>query len=195
MPRPSLKDQRSFEILDAFVTCAARHGIEGATQERIAIEAGVKRTLLRHYLGNRDDMVAALCTHVSQEFDALTDALGAALRQANKPTKLIDLMLDPAHQTDPRLVLVFQALTAASETWPEMRPPLLASLERFMALIVSFLRRNFPGHRKADYETIAHGVAAIYMSTDAFGPLNPPAAWRTAAKRAATQLITTLETA
>lgn len=195
MPRPSLKDQRSLEILDAFVTCAARYGVEGATQERIASEAGVKRTLLRHYLGNRDDMIDALCAHVVEEFDALTVELGRALDEATQPAKLIELLFDSARNTDPRLVLVFQALIATSETRTDMRKPLLSSMERFIALITSFLRQNFSGRRKPEYEAIAHGIAALYMTCDAFSPLDPPHQWRTATKRAAIHLIKTLEAA
>lgn len=195
MPRPSLKRQRSREILDAFVTCAARYGLEGATQERIAIEAGVKRTLLRHYLGNREDMIDALCAHVVGEFDALTEALGAALLESKRPSQLVDLLFDPGSETDPRLVLVFQTLTAAAETYPEMREPLLSSVQRFVAVISSHLRRSFSRRRKPECEAVAHGVAALFMTSDALAPLDPPPEWRTALKRAATTLVNTLETA
>ena len=34
MPRPSLKAQRSEEILDAYERCVARYGVEGATLEK-----------------------------------------------------------------------------------------------------------------------------------------------------------------
>ena len=193
MPRPSLKDQRSREILDAFVSCAARYGIEGATQERIAIEAGVKRTLLRHYLGNRDDMVEALYIHVVGEFDVLTEMLDAALQNCKQPSELIDLLFDTNHATDPRLVLVFQALTVRAETDPKMRSALLASMERFTAVIDSYLLRNVAGGAKTKSQAIAHGLAALYMSSDALTPLDPPSQWRAALKRAAFTLINTME--
>lgn len=195
MPRPSLKDQRSQEILDAFVTCAASYGLEGATQERIADAAGVKRTLLRHYLGNRDDMIDALCAHVVGEFDALTRALAEALRGCARPTDIIDLLLDPDAETDPRLVLVFQALAAAVEKRPQMRDPLLGSLQRFVDLIGSFLRKRLAQAAPADCEAAAHGLAALYMTLDALGPLSPPCAWRAAQKRAATLILASLERA
>ena len=193
MPRPSLKDQRSREILDAFVSCVARYGIEGATQERIAIEAGVKRTLLRHYLGNRDDMVEALYMHVVGEFDVLTEMLDAALQNCKQPSELIDLLFDTNHATDPRLVLVFQALTVRAETDPKMRSALLASMERFTAVIDSYLLRNVAGGAKTKSQAIAHGLAALYMSSDALTPLDPPSQWRAALKRAAFTLINTME--
>ena len=75
MPRPSLKDQRSQEILDAYLTCVAHFGLDGATQERIAEEAGVKRPLLRHYLGNKDEMITALADYVVAGFALSVDGL------------------------------------------------------------------------------------------------------------------------
>ena len=193
MPRPSLKQQRSREILEAFVTCVARYGLEGATQDRIAEEAGVRRTLLRHYLGNRDDMVAALGTHVVARFDQLTDAFGEALHHSGTPSELIDLLFDAGSATDPRLTLVFQALTSAAQTNPQLRDPLRASIERFIALLSGHLRRVFAGQRKPACDAVAHGLAALFMTADSLSPLAPPPAWRTAQRRAAALLIATLE--
>ncbi len=60
MPRKSLKEIRSEQILAAYATYITRYGLEGATQERIAEPAGVKRLIFRHYLGNREEMIDAL---------------------------------------------------------------------------------------------------------------------------------------
>ena len=103
MPRPTLKDQRSAEILDAYLTCVARFGLEGATQERIAAEAGVKRPLLRHYLGNRDDMTAALADHVINAFAEVTEAVSVQFGSQGEPSELIDALFDDGHGHDPRL--------------------------------------------------------------------------------------------
>ena len=57
MARPSLKKERTDQILDALERCLAGYGLEGATQDRIAEEAGLARPLIRHNVGNRDDML------------------------------------------------------------------------------------------------------------------------------------------
>ena len=72
MPRPSLKLQRSEEILDAFERCVARYGIEGTTLEKTAEEAGLQRSLLRHNVGNRDDLLNSLVNRfISESRDSL----------------------------------------------------------------------------------------------------------------------------
>ena len=60
MGRPNLTEVRTAEILDAFERCVARYGLEGSSLERVAEEAGVKRSILRHYIGNRDEMITGL---------------------------------------------------------------------------------------------------------------------------------------
>ncbi|MGI9303924.1 MAG: TetR family transcriptional regulator, partial [Gammaproteobacteria bacterium] len=60
MPRPSLKTQRTGEILDAFQRCIVKYGMQGASLERISEEADMGRTILRHYVGNRDDLIIAV---------------------------------------------------------------------------------------------------------------------------------------
>ena len=65
MGRPKLDDVRRPQILDAFAACVARYGIDGSTLDRVAEEAGVTRALVRHYLGNRDEVVVALAEHVT----------------------------------------------------------------------------------------------------------------------------------
>lgn len=188
MPRPSLKEQRRKEILDAYVACVANYGLEGATQERIAAEAGVARPLLRHNLGNQGAMKAALVAHVADAFDALTVALGDA---ADDLDMLIDIVFDAKNRTDPQLALAFQALITASAVHPETRQPLLDCLERYVALITTYIKFTFPSCSKKDSNAIAHGIASISMSCDALEPLRPPPSWRAAAKRSAIQLVST----
>ena len=74
MGRPSLAEQRKEEILDAFGRCVAKFGLEGSSLEKIAEEAGMRRSILRHYLGNRDEMVIALAKKVIGEYRSSTKA-------------------------------------------------------------------------------------------------------------------------
>ncbi|WP_298905047.1 TetR/AcrR family transcriptional regulator [uncultured Aliiroseovarius sp.] len=194
MPRPSLKDQRTEEILDAYLTCVARFGLEGATQARIAAEAGVARPLLRHNLGNKDRMIAALTDHVIKGFATSTEALEEAAAHVTRPTDLVDLLFAENGGSDPRLMLAWQALTASVADYPEMRAPLLASLTRFLDVIEAALTQVAPQAPQALLRVVTQGIAAPYINLDAMTPLKPPAAWRDELKQAATILAASLET-
>jgi AcrR family transcriptional regulator len=193
MPRPSLKDERSREILDAFLTCVARFGLEGATQERIAAEAGVKRTLLRHYLGNRDEMIRALMEYVVAGFSETTDALAQLLGPDGDLMHLIALLFDQGNASDPRLMLAYQAMVASVDTYPDMRAPLLDSLQSFLTVIETAAKRSHPTCAPDKIRAVAHGISAAYVNLDALSPLNPPADWQAAAKTAATLLASSLK--
>ena len=53
MARPRVTAERREEILAAFARCVARDGVEGASLQQVADEAGLARGLLRHHLGQR----------------------------------------------------------------------------------------------------------------------------------------------
>jgi AcrR family transcriptional regulator len=194
MPRPSLKDQRTQEILDAYLTCVAQFGLEGATQERIAAEAGVKRPILRHYLGNKDQMVAALVAYVVDGFAVSTNALAEAVEGLQTTGDLIDFLFADNGGSDARLMLAWQALTASIADYPDARAPLLASLENFIAVIERALSRLSPRADVASVRAAAQGITSSYVNLDAMTPLKPPAAWRDELKQAAMILAVSLET-
>lgn len=194
MPRPSLKQQRSQQILDAFVTCVAKFGLEGATQERIAAEARVKRTILRHYLGNRDDMIKALVNHVVDRFNSLTEGLQAKLPVNHAIDALLDyLFADDNDGVDAHLNLVYQALVAACGEYPWARAPLLDSMQRFIDLIDDLLQQAFPNCSEHNRQAVAHGMVGIYLTHDALTPLNPSDSWRRSSHRATRLLLAQLE--
>ncbi|KPD11332.1 TetR/AcrR family transcriptional regulator [Phaeobacter sp. 11ANDIMAR09] len=192
MPRPSLKDQRSEQILDAYLTCVARYGLDGATQERIATQAGVKRPLLRHYLGNKDEMIAALATHVVAEYAALTAFVQGELTAVETPQDLVAYLYQEDPASDPRLMLAWQALTVAVADYPDMREPLLDSLAQFVDTIAATLNRVAPQAGLARIRAVTQGIVAPYVTLDSISPLNPPENWRAEMRHAALILAASL---
>ena len=195
MPRPSLKDQRSAEILDAYLTCVAQFGLEGATQERIAAQAQVKRPLLRHYLGNRDQMVAALNDHVINTFNAKTRDLVQALDTVETPLALVDLLFVDTKEHDPRLLLAWQALTVTAPEHPDRGAALLDSLDQFLIALTDTLRRLAPEATPATLRAVAQGISSAFVTLDSLSPLAPPPNWRAELRQAALLLTRCLEDA
>ncbi len=50
-------DERRESLMEATLSCVARHGLEGATVRRITDEAGVTAGLVRHYFGSKDELI------------------------------------------------------------------------------------------------------------------------------------------
>ena len=191
MARPSLKDVRSREILDAFVNCVARYGLDGSTLQRIAEEAGVRRTLLRHYLGNREEMVAKLLAHVLAKFEGMTDALIADLPKVNRWPVLLDKMFQYRNH-EAANATVFQALVAASDRYPDLRKPLVAFEQDFERTLMVELAAYFPDADKKACAVVAAGVTSIYFTVESMLPLKPSSAWINRQHSAADALVATL---
>ena len=74
-------------IIDATLTCLARHGTVKTTVDDIARQAGVSRaTVYRVFPGGRDEMLAAV---VDTEMARLFSALGVRLGEAGDLTEAL----------------------------------------------------------------------------------------------------------
>lgn len=93
MGRPSLAEVRRPQILDAVITCMTRDGIAGTTVAAVAQEAGVQPSIIRHYVGNRDDFVRA----------AVERALANVHTAVIKPVEI----LPPTERLEAQLDLLF----------------------------------------------------------------------------------------
>lgn len=95
MGRPSVAGERREQIMKAAARSVARHGLAGSTQERIAATAGMSRSHIRHYVGNRDDLIDALWDHViTPYFDSMQDALSGH-EPPVRPRVLVDFLFGP----------------------------------------------------------------------------------------------------
>jgi AcrR family transcriptional regulator len=191
--RPSLQEQRTTEILAAYELCVARHGLDGATQERIAAEAGVKRTLLRHYLGNKDEMVEALIKHVVTRFNSETDQMIAALPKTDRPKALLDILFGPLGVSETASVLTINALGAASDRFPKARTGLLEAITRMHDAVAEELIRDYPRVDKTACRAAAFGICHLYFSIDSLMMLAPPKRWLDQARLAADVHLLKLE--
>lgn len=193
MPRPSLADKRTEQLLDAFMRCVARYGLDGSTLERISDEADVARPMLRHYLGNRDQMVDALLRHVIRKFAEKTKLLFDSLpaREDARIGALMAMLFDDvSHQPDN--ASVYQALVAVSHRYDGMTEALMGFVTDFEGAIAVELQRAFPRASEDHCAVVAAGVTATYFNHDAAMPLAPPQAWRDTQRKAAELLIASL---
>ncbi|HWS51870.1 MAG TPA: TetR/AcrR family transcriptional regulator [Microbacterium sp.] len=73
MARPSVAAERRDQIIDATLQTVAQHGVAGTSLDRIAEAVGMSRGHVRHFVGNRDQLLAETARRVfSDENGALT---------------------------------------------------------------------------------------------------------------------------
>ena len=193
MPRPSVKAERTEEILDAFERCIARFGVEGATLERIAEEAGLRRSLLRHYVGNKDDLLSALVDRFVARSKERNASFFNMLPNTQRAETMIEYLFDIEHM-DSQIVLVSAALIAAAPEYPKLKPHLRHWVEDFVQNVHEELVQAFPKASKEACEDVAAGIVGIYFNVDSLTPLGRLTALHLSSKRAALRLLETLET-
>ncbi len=193
MPRPSLKHQRSEEILAAFARCVARFGLDGATLELVADEAGVSRPAVRHFVGNREDLIEALAAHVRRDYQTKMETLFAWLPQTGRIEALIELLFAPNAASSSEDVALAQALMAAADRYPSVAAPLKNWITEFDQRIQDELSAHAPNAAPKDIAAASFGILSLYFNIDALTQLRMPEHYADAAKTAALNLISRLE--
>ena len=89
MARPSKSIERRGEILAAFERCVIERGFERTTLANVAEEAGLPRSLVRHFIGNRDEMTKALIDRLLERAQGQIDAQDRGMSEHGRSKALI----------------------------------------------------------------------------------------------------------
>ncbi|UTW45135.1 TetR/AcrR family transcriptional regulator [bacterium SCSIO 12696] len=191
MPRPSVKTERTEEILQAFERCVAQYGVEGSTLERLAVESGLKRSLIRHYVGNRDDLIKALLKRFLAESSRQTKELLDYLPEEGTAATLVEYLFD-VQSSNNRYALVANALFSATVSNPYLAKPLQQSVNEFIDAIQDVLRALYFNSSKEDSYAVATGIVGIYFNMESLSALGDIDKWCAASKRSAHLLLKSL---
>lgn len=164
MGRKSLEKIRTQQLLDAFIACIPENGVDGTSLEKIAQKAGVTRSIIRHYIGNREQLIAELINHIIKtslvEFDRiLKDPEKSLLERMN-----IALFAPRSDWQADKILL--NALVNAKEQSPSIQTQIATLIETIIEQITSALHEENPqrGHEAA--HTLAYILFCISMSQD-----------------------------
>ena len=190
MARPSLKEERKAEILDAYGRCIAQHGIGGTTLEMVAEDAGLARALIRHNVGNKDDILDAFLERFLADASKEIDDLFDELPEADTIETLIEWLFDPRYM-DTQNVRVSNALFMAAVDLPKLAKPLRLWTSGFTSRIAEELGRQHP-KSIARAEAVAAGIVALYFNFETLAPLGGVARLRSTFQESARLLASTL---
>ena len=192
MGRPSLSEQRTREILEAFMRCVARQGLGGTSMQDIADEAGMKRPILRHYVGNRAELVSALAEYVADQYRAQLDAWIGALPTEGRLDALLKAFFPRTPASEADEILVLESLIAAAPDDETIRAPILAFVNHALSAIEQLVAAEAPQASKAERRAVAYGILSVWWNHSSLTPLRTPRSHRQAALDAARLLIDAL---
>ncbi|MEU6747985.1 TetR/AcrR family transcriptional regulator [Spirillospora sp. NPDC046719] len=192
MGRPSLAAERREQILRAAARSVARYGLAGSTQERIAAAAGMSRSHVRHYAGNRDELIDALWDHViTPYFASMRAALNDREPAARLPA-LVDYLFGPqmARNEDD---LVIEALISGAMHDVRLRGRIYDSYSRLEREIAGTIRDAVPGCGPAESLQLAYALICMAFGHSTLAPLPFPATRQAGMKTLAAQLLAALK--
>lgn len=150
-----MQDERQRQIINAFIELIATNGLEHVSLDDVAAEAGVQRAALRHFVGNRDELVRA----------AITEITRLALLDLQTPLPLdevVTMLFNPARM---------RGFDVVARAWHELMPEAMRSAhtravikkcyDQLLALIAHALREKYPKATQVDITDTAYAIACM----------------------------------
>lgn len=168
MGRKSLADERREAILAAFERCIGREGLD-VPLERIADEAGVQRSLIRHYLGNRDELVDQVIARITAAYPGRIAAL-LDEAHAGGPTALLDLLFGDQIGGGAEYAgwdaIIHAVASAAPGRHPQARQRVAEMIATVLDDIERALARLFPHAPTAARAEVAYGLVCLVLGSE-----------------------------
>jgi len=164
MGRKNLKDQRSSEIIAALERCIGKKGLESTTLEQVAQEAGTSRRIIRHYLGNREEMILTAINQIEKKhMDSAMEVMGDFQLEARLKSAL-NYLFGEKFNSLPLNNLLAGLLASAVRGDDVVQGAMKRIYNKFHSTIEDELKRAFPRTERNDCRK-----AAFTIMTLAFG--------------------------
>lgn len=170
MPRPSLAPQRISEILDAFEQCILTVGLQACALEQIAATAGMKRSILRHYIGNKDDIIVALGERWMKYYEQQWQAINQSKPLDGQSEYLLSCLFDHKGADHTQYVTIGEALFSEAKRLDAIAEQQKTITEQFIHHITALLKTEYSDANTAELNEVAHGLYAIYLSSESMIP-------------------------
>ena len=173
MGRRSLREERQNQILDAFELALVELGYAGATLERIAARADVHRTIIRHYFGGRDELVAALLERLRSRYSERYRYDDVEGTPRERLERLLDTMFLSQTQGPPSMDRVFDALYAAGSTDPAVSSFLIEFYRDASRRLSALIREAHPSAPTDSVREVATGVLGLAVGHSILDTIEP----------------------
>lgn len=166
MARAKIEDERKEQILAAFETCVIREGLAKTTLQKVADEAGLPRSLVRYFVGNRASMVDLLIKRMIERGEAiLADAQAAG--KANTLDDLLDKMFSETFSDETSNNVVGE-LWYLAERDVTIRSRLADMYGRITDALVAQMTAENLGRGMAEREDVAHALLSLAYGEASF---------------------------
>lgn len=171
MARPSMAGQRKEEILDALEICILDKGIQATSLEVIAETANMKRTILRHYIGNRDEIISALSERWTNQYSQQWQELLSWMPTSNRSEALIDALFSTRTKEMMNKTIIGEALFSEAKRLAPIKAHQKQIMHEFIGHLVNEFTAQYPSVKSEKVELIAYGIYSNYLMSESLLPL------------------------
>lgn len=188
MGRQSLAEPRRQQMLAGIARCIGRHGLAASTQEVMAQESGFSRSHIRHYLGNRDDVIEAVWDYLMRPYQEQTAATLSAPEPRERLERLLDFLFGPEMERKPEDVAI-EALINGASRHPELLEKVDRTYRELEQQVSAQLQAVAPGMAADAADGVAFSLIAMAFGASSFSARTFPESRRQAAHEIANRIV------
>jgi AcrR family transcriptional regulator len=175
MGRPSMAAERREQILAAVTQCVGEYGLEGTTLERVAEASGFSRGHIRHYVGNREEMLAQFQDRLTSRYARRMREVDEAAEPGKRGAALVRFLFGKEWAPGADSAAINALMWAAARNEP-VRDHLRDSYLTLERTLARALRADYPAAPAAECATTAYTLLCLAFAHSTLLELSFPAA-------------------
>lgn len=165
--RPSMVEVRREEIIDAVQQCIVRFGLAETTMDKVANEAGMQRSAISHFLGNRDAVIGAAVERSCDYYIELIESIVAECEPADSPAALVAQLIGGRPLEAAAMVLFDEILTLAHHD-EAARAEVKRAYEVLERRLLDGLAARYPESSAKERASVAHALVLLIDNEERF---------------------------
>jgi AcrR family transcriptional regulator len=175
MGRPSMAAERREQILAAVTQCVGEYGLEGTTLERVAETSGFSRGHIRHYVGNREEMLEQFQHRLTSRYVERMREVYEAAEPGTRGTALVRFLFGKEWAPGADSAAI-NALMWAAAREESVRSHLRSNYLAMERTLVRALRADYPQAPPAECASTAYTLLCLAFAHSTLLELSFPAA-------------------
>jgi AcrR family transcriptional regulator len=195
MGRKDLTEQRHEDILDAFERCLIKYGLDESTLERVAQEAGKSRNIIRHYIGNREDLIAAFVERILSRIKQVSEEILANTPRQKLIPKVLDFLFEERSADSPPDLgeRMLGGMWHIREQSPKVQQALLNFYKEFEKILTDGLTQLYPDVPTKKCQEVAYSIICLAETNWVLGSVGVDVSHTRMVRRSAQYLLQALE--
>lgn len=176
MGRPSMAAERTEQIMQATARCLQKNGLAGTTLERVSEESGLSRSHVRHYVGNRDDLLRKFADWLYTGYEAEFIGRIAAAESREKLPIAMDYLFSTGFLPIGDDDTVIRELITAGIADERIRGTMQVHYTQAIQSVEDALAAEYPEASPGARRSVAYGVWCLAMGNSMMAELQLPVA-------------------